>query len=88
MGAKQATGAAIVTGSSLSLTPDRQEAERFLTLLDEQGNFLFAVIEHDNNGSGKSFSHSGSLEEHFPWLNQENQNGACGWKYHLPATQL
>ncbi len=77
MGAKQATGAAIVTGISLSSAPDRKEAERFLTLLDEQGNFCFAVIEHGNNGAGKSFSRSGSLEEHFPWLDQENQNGAC-----------
>ena len=83
MGAKQATGAAIVTGSSLSLTPDRQEAERFLTLLDEQGNFLFAVIEHGNNGSGKSFCHSGSLEEHFPWLDQENHLTKIGHSYYL-----
>ncbi len=70
MGAKQATGAAIVMGRSLSSAPDRHEAERFLTLLDEQGNFCFAVIEHGNNGAGKSFSRSGSLEEHFPWLDQ------------------
>lgn len=60
------------------LTPSRDQAEKFLQLLDPQGIFTFQTFDDDKVRKNKSLAHvfHGTLNQHIEPLTKLNQQGA------------
>ena len=66
-------------GSRSSLTPDREQADRFLTLLDEEADrFTFQTFDDNKNRKDQRLLRvlHGTLAEHWQELSRLNQAGA------------